>query len=157
MLAGQVRMDLEPGRIGFMSTQRRENRWQRIGCTKRAAALEKSSPAPIVQQIRALATVGTAPPRFGARLATNSLHLDSCTSRYFELFAQEIRRGLPPIWEACHTVASLTAGRRSSLPLIPHPSALDSFHPALPQFPAANRSRTERYDGKRDLYFQHAA
>jgi hypothetical protein len=89
--------------------------------------------------------------------ATNSLQLDSFTSGYFELFAQEIRRGSPPVWETSRTVASLTASRRSSLPLIPRPSVLEPLHPALPQFPAANRGRTERYDGKRNLHFQHAA
>jgi hypothetical protein len=31
------------------------------------------------------------------------------------------------------------------------------YHPALPQVPAALRRRPERQDGKRDLYFQHAA
>jgi len=30
-------------------------------------------------------------------------------------------------------------------------------HPALPRVPVAVCNRTERYDGKRDLYFQHAA
>jgi len=167
-LAGQVRMDLEPGRIGFMSTQRweshtaltTEDRWR--GAMRDWRSLSDTACAENCVQLDVARTAlqcSSPPMALTAphREATNSLHLDSCTSRYFELFAQEIRRGSPPIWEACHTVASLTASRRSSLPLIPHPSALDSFHPALPQFPAANRSRTERYDGKRDLYFQHAA
>ncbi len=30
-------------------------------------------------------------------------------------------------------------------------------HPTLPRVPAAIGCRTERYDGKRNLYFQHAA
>ena len=89
--------------------------------------------------------------------ATNSLQSDSCISRYVQLVAPEIRRGWPPVWGAGRAVSSLTASRRSSLPLIPLPSAIESLHPALPQFPAAKSSRTERYDGKRDLHFQHAA
>ena len=147
-------MDLEPGRIGFMSTQRRENRWQRTGCTKRAAALEKSSPAPIVQQIRALATVGTAPPRFGARLATNSLYLDY---RFVSVVRQDVRRGSPPFGAGRRTKTSSPTTHGSSLRHIPAPSGTARLHLTLSQDPAAYRRRAERYDGKRDLYFQHAA
>jgi hypothetical protein len=75
-------MDLEPGRIGFMNTQRRENRWQRTSCTQRAGASRTpgdgsespgwrlsghASPAPIAQKSRAHAKVGTAPPATPAR------------------------------------------------------------------------------------------
>ena len=93
-LAGQVRMDLEPGRIGFMSTQRRENHWQRRSCTQSAGASRHGNSAPIARRDRAHARVGTAPPATPAwfhpsdgdlslgareRLATNSLQSDCRT------------------------------------------------------------------------------
>ena len=137
-----------------MSTQRRENRWQRTGCTKRPAALEKSSPAPIVQQVRALAKVGTAPPSFGARLATNSLYLDS---RFVPVVRQDLRRGSPPFGAGRRTKSSSPTAHGSSLRHIPTPSGTARLHLTLSQDPAAYRHRAERYDGKRDLYFQHAA
>jgi hypothetical protein len=167
-LAGQVRMDLEPGRIGFMSTQRRESHsapttedcwegamrdWRRLSDTACAENREQLEVARTALQSSSSAKDRTAPHWE----ATNSLQLDSCISRYFELVAPAIRRGPPPVWEAGYTVTGLTASRRSSLPLYPHPPVLENIHPALPQFPAADRSRTERYDGKRDLHFQHAA
>jgi hypothetical protein len=70
-------MDLEPGRIGFMNTQRRENhstpatkayrrgsrnRWRRTSCTQSAGAPGHASPAPVARESRARARVGTAPP-----------------------------------------------------------------------------------------------
>jgi hypothetical protein len=167
-LAGQVRMDLEPGRIGFMSTQRREspsaqtteycwNRvpgdWRRLSDTACAENSEQLEVARAALQSSSSANDRTAPHWE----ATNSLQLDSRISRHFELVAQEIRRGSPSDWKACRPVTKLTGSRRSSLPLYPHPPVLEHFHLALPQFPAADRSRTERYDGKRDLHFQHAA
>ncbi len=81
-------MDLAPGRKGFMSTQRRENRWQRISCTHGAGVSrvpgDRSSSrgwrvsghadtAPVAQHGGAQARVGTAPPAATAWLATNSL------------------------------------------------------------------------------------
>ena len=50
-----------PGRIGFMSTQRRENRWQRLNCAARAGVMELSGSAPDTRHARAIASGGTAP------------------------------------------------------------------------------------------------
>jgi hypothetical protein len=167
-LAGQVRMDLEPGRIGFMSTQRWESHstpttedcwrgalkeWRRLSDTACAENREQLEVARTALQGSSSATALTAPHWE----ATNSLQSDSCISMYVQVVAPEIRRGSPPIWGAGRTVSNPTASRRSSLPLVPLPPVLESLHPALPQFPAAKSSRTERYDGKRDLHFQHAA
>jgi hypothetical protein len=84
-------MDLEPGRIGFMNTQRREDRWQRTSCTHGAGASRHLSSGPIMLHGSAQAKVGTAPPAAPAwfrpsdgdlspgapaRLATNSLQSD---------------------------------------------------------------------------------
>ena len=87
---GQVQMDRAPGRIGFMSTQRRESRWRHIDCSDCAEVLGRSIPDPQTGRVRANASGGTAPPIFSAsfhpsdedlslgapaRLATNSLQL----------------------------------------------------------------------------------
>ena len=159
-LAGQVRMDLEPGRIGFMSTQRRENRWQRTSCTKSARASGHANPAPIALHCRALATVGTAPPAISAWLATNSLQSDHSYLNFVTLawfVSQDIRRSSPPPGAGIRAATGTRTTRRSFLPFIPSPAGFTGFHPTLPQFPVGDRRWTERYDGKRDLHLQHAA
>jgi hypothetical protein len=107
-------MDLEPGRIGFMNTQRRENhstpatkayrrrsrnRWRRTSCTQRAGAPGHASPAPIARESRARANGGTAPPALSAShpsdgdpspgapdgLATNSLQSDCRTMKFVQI------------------------------------------------------------------------
>ncbi len=52
--------------------------------------------------------------------------------------------------------SSAAGARRSSLRHLSFPVPA-RLHPALPQAPTGNRRWAERYDGKRDLYFQHAA
>lgn len=42
-------------------------------------------------------------------------------------------------------------------PPIPTPAVFARVHPTLPHVPAALGCRTERYDGKGNLYFKHAA
>jgi hypothetical protein len=186
-LAGQVRMDLEPGRIGFMSTQRRENRWQRTSCTLGAGASRvpgdrsaspgwrvsgHATPAPIAQYDRAYANGGTAPPRTSAWLATNSLQSDRRTIKLVKpvrfvplvplvpFFSRDIRHSShssPPSGAALRAATGTLATHRSSLPHIPSSSGFVCLHPTLPRFPAGKRRWTERYDGKRDLHLQHAA
>jgi hypothetical protein len=83
-----------------MSTQRRENRWQRTSCTHGAGVSrvpgDRSSswgwrvpghanPAPTAQHGRAQAKVGTAPPAAAAWLATNSLQSDYRTMQLIQL------------------------------------------------------------------------
>ncbi len=167
-IAGQIRMDLEPGRIGYMSTQRRENRWQRTSCTERARA-SGTLPTWIAPQGRAFATDGTAPPRTAACfhpsdkspspgapewLATNSLQSDHLT---VQLAVQDYRRGSPPSGAGRHAESGRPAAFRSSLPHLPAPPVFEPLHLLLPQFPADKCRWTERYDGKRDLHLQHAA
>ena len=154
VLAGQIRMDLEPGRIGYMSTQRRENRWQRISCTGSAGVLGRESPSLFARQGPACATVGTAPPGTPVRLATNSPQSDHQTA---QLAAQDYHRGSPPPGAGLRAESGLPAAFGSSLSQIPAPSAIEPFHPALPHLPADQCRWMERYDGKRDLYLQHVA
>ena len=145
-----------------MSTQRRENRWQRRSCTDVAKGLGRIWLDLIACFARAIARVGTAPPQAVARpravrLATNSLQLGHRTSK---LVRQDFRRtppSPPPTWAARNATTGTPATRRSSLPLTPSPSVLERLHPSLPIIPAGKCRWTERYDGKRDLYFQHAA
>ena len=179
-IAGQVQMDLEPGRIGFMSTQRRENRWQRTSCTQRAETSSilgdeslslvwkvsgNASPGPVAQHGRANATVGTAPIRFhpsdndpspGAPdwSATNSLQSEYSN---LQLARQNIRRSSPPSGAGCGAAFATLATHRSSLPRIPSPSGFVCLHPTLPQFPAGKCRWTERYDGKGNLHLLYAA
>ena len=152
-----------------MSTQRREIRWRPTRSTRRLGALEQVGSAPIAAHGTVTACGGTAPPALPAwfhpsdedpspgalELATNSLPLDD---RWF-YSVQPVRflRGSPPLWVGSRQVAAVPALAGSSLPPIPLSSCHALPHPALPQFPAANRRRTERYDGKRDLHLQHAA
>jgi hypothetical protein len=158
-------MDLEPGRIGFMSTQRRENRWQRINCTHRGSVSGFANPAPIAQHGRAYAKVGTAPIWFrpsdkelspGALdwLATNSLQSDHRTIQFAR---QNIRRSSPPPGAGCRAASATLATHRSSLLRITSPSVFVCLHSTLPQFPAGKRRWTERYDGKGNLHLLNAA
>ena len=143
-----------------MSTQRRENRWQRTSCTGRVRASEQVSSAQIARQVRANANGGTAPPRTSVRLATNSLQSDYRSIqivRPVRFFRIDIRRGSPPPGAGNRTDTGSPATHGSSPPPIPFPSGFARLHPALPQIPAGRRRWAERYDGKRDLHLQHAA
>ena len=157
-------MDLKPGRIGFMNTQRRENRptpatktcrrgprdSRQYSCTEREEDSGPANLATIAQHRRAYATFGTAP----YMLATNSLQSDHLN---LQIVKQNIRRSSPPPGAGILAAADALTTHRSSLPFIPFSSGFASFHPTLPQFPAGHGRWMERYDGKRDLYLQHAA
>jgi hypothetical protein len=139
-----------------MSTQRREDRTQR-NCMECARGLGHIRLIVLAWFARAAATVGTAPPQainrlFAAWLATNSLQPDHLFAQLAPFVEQDIRRGSPPTRKP-----NRPAGFRSSHRLTPIPSALATVHPSLPNYPAGKCRWTERYDGKRDLYFQHAA
>jgi len=170
-----------------MSTQRRENgstpatkdrrrgprdRWQHRSCTEDAKRSSQIRLAFIAWFARVIASVGTVPlkalfkmpqasfhpsdqdlsPGAPERLATNSLQSDHLFAQLVPFVEQDIRRGSPPT-----RTATRSAGSRSSLPLTPIPSVLASVHPSLLNHPAGKCRWTERYDGKRDLHFQHAA
>ena len=115
------------GRIGFMSTQRREDR-RLASCTDRAGA-----------------------PGW---VTTNSRRSDRRNQQRVRLVDLYIRFGSPPLRQAAAGRPLLKSS--SDFPPDPSPAVLARLHPALPQAPAAMRCRTERYDGKRDLHFQHA-
>jgi hypothetical protein len=185
--AGSVQMDRSPGRIGFMSTQRRENRWQRRSCTGGVAPSRhwmplgderaESSRIPSLRMLlgSANASGGTAPPGFPARffscdeipspggpkwLATNSLQWDCQKVQVVSLgwqLRQNKRRGSPPLGAGLGVAFGTPATHGASPPLIPSLSGLARLRPTLPRVSAGKRRWAERYDGKRDLYLQHTA
>lgn len=161
-----------------MSTQRRENRWQRLSCAHRAEAssvlsdvysslgvgiLEPVSATPRTRLGRAVASGGTAPLLSTvwlalAWLATNSLLSDLRTRVLNRLSKLGLPYGLPPVTRAGRRAITNTSAERSlSFPHIPNLPGLTRVYPTLPQAPAGRRRWAERYDGKRDMYFQYAA
>jgi hypothetical protein len=158
-----------------MRTQRRENRWQHTTCTKCARISGQAVLAPVAPHGRAYARVGTAPPTTPASfrpsdgdpsrwppdwLATLSLQLDHRIPQFARPVDQDSQpslRSSPPLGAGRRAGFGIPATLRSSLLHIPVPSGFARPSPALPQNPAGQCRWTERYDGKRDLYFQHAA
>ena len=89
------------------------------------------------------------------RVATKSLLSDHC---YETLASPTSRRSLPPPGRAGFCSESVPrANHRSSFPHIPVLSVRIRLRHHLPHAPAGLVRRAERHDGKRDLYFQHAA
>jgi len=141
-----------------MSTQRRANRMRTIGCMECAESMELLSSAFSAQFDHAHASGGTAPVELLTyQLATNSLQSDHRNTQLVRLVLLNIRRGSPPPGAESHAVAVTSKSFGSSISHIPSLSGSARLHHSLPRVPAARSSRTERYDGKRDLYLQHAA
>ncbi len=154
-----VPTDRRPGRIEFMSTQRRAYRLQCMSCTNRAEEREANrdgslspatmrvlpSPAPFARVIHASVSGGTASPKRlvtqWAKVATNSLQKENRSVRF-------VRHGQP---------LHRSTAYRSSLSPNSILSGFARVHPTLPQDPAANGCRAERHDGKGNLHFKHAA
>jgi hypothetical protein len=159
-----------------MSTQRRENRWQ-CNCAGYARGWSQIWLLFLVWFARAIATVGTAPTNANFRLRLSNFHpsdedlspgtpdqlaTNSLQSghRFTQPVRQELRRpshSAPPSQAARRSSAASPATRRSALSLIPSPSVPERLHPSLAHIPAGQCRWTERYDGKRDLYFLNAA
>jgi hypothetical protein len=167
--AGVVPMD-RAGRIWMMSTQRREVRptlaakicrlGMRLGSWlakrwDRGEGSENHSPRPSTRNFLAIAASRTAPPETPERVATNTLRLNQRNQQPARLAPLDIRLGSPPLGRASFRSPS---GQCSPGPLSIHfPAVSSRFHRASPWAPAALSCRTERYDGKRNLHFQHAA
>ena len=136
--------------------------------------LSSKSKNPGARQGRADLSGGTAPPGFPVsfhpsdevpspgtpvRLATNSLQSDHHAVRLAWPVHKDKRhnpRSLPPPGAGSSAAAvTIASDRFSAHP--PSPPGYARIHPSLVWVPAALSCRTERYDGKRDLYLQHAA
>ncbi len=166
-----------------MSTQKRANRTtpatttcrpgprfrrQRMSCTERARAWGRILSTRFARFGCAGAGGGTAPLlliiiwSIWAWLATKFLQADLLIGQLVRLVLSAERTGSPPPLGARRRLNRLAAigtpvSPRSSLPPIPFPSGFTPLHLTLPQAPDADQRRAERYDGKRDLYFLHAA
>ena len=88
-------------------------------------------------------------------VATNSLLSDHC----FETFAElgSLSSSPPRSGAGGQRLSLPQATHRLSLPHIPILPVRTHLHPTLPHAPAGEIRWAERHDGKRDLYFQHAA
>jgi hypothetical protein len=99
---------------------------------------------------------GEVPEEAIERVATNSLLSD----HRFETFAgHEGLSGSPPQLGAGSRRLSIPPGTHRSSPprILPIPPLRSHLRRPLPQAPAGEVRWAERHDGKRDLYFQHAA
>ena len=166
-----------------MSTQRRASlstpstktyRWESrgglrpTGCMEGEGSLELASPGLLgsallvsafsAQIDHADAGGGRAPRGLRRALtSTNSLQSDYRNTRPVRLVSLNIRPVSPPARAGQGAAAATLKFFGSSFPPIPSSSGFARLHPSLPRVPAALRRRSERYDGKRDMYFQHAA
>jgi hypothetical protein len=138
-------------------------------CRRRAAQVAASAGAwaPLARQV-CEAAVGTAPPEDRARsrssdtevspgapgrVATTSLPSDRLKGWPIRNVLLNALHGSPSLMPS-----RVHAGRPEPRRLSPPPPLLPSRpHLTLPQFPAGLCPRAERYDGKRDLHFIHAA
>ena len=162
--AGQVAMDRKPGRIGFMSTQRRENRstpatetcrrgpryrWRRTSCTRRSEVSGIFSPSPVARCTCSIASGRTASvshpsdqdlsPGTPVRLATNSLQSDYRIVQLVQVVlfvCQDVRQLSPPFGAGPGVTTETPATHGSSPPHIPSPSGHARLHPTLPRVPA---------------------
>jgi hypothetical protein len=167
-------MDSRARQVRFMSTQKRESRWQRKSCTERTGVFGGQSwsqgrttgndprPTHVARFASAIANGQTAPlvsilwSAF-AWMATKFLRSDHLLGQLVRPVLKADRRGSAPPRVPNRAALGTHASPRSSLPYLPYPSGSPGFHPTLPHAPAGWRRRAERYDGKRDMYFQHAA
>jgi len=158
-----------------MSTQKRASRssraalrcregWfrrQRMSCTERAEGWGGLVP-PSMARFGCAGAGGVTARLFsifwsiGAWLATKFLQADLPIGQGVRMVLTAERKVSPPHHPWLGAFGE-TVPPRSSLPPIPFPSGLTRFHWTLPQAPAADQRRAERYDGKRDLYLLHAA
>jgi hypothetical protein len=173
--AGQVLMDRAPGRIGFMSTQRRACRPQRTFRTKCARMMEQTGSsferrfgrtivsgvtAPLMSIIRLawawlLGSDAGMSPGAQDRVATNSLPSDHRSKTLARLRS---RCGSPPMRAAGRIEEpSGSATPWSSTLHSPKLPARTRLHLPLPHAPAGQNRWAERHDGKGNLHIQHAA
>jgi hypothetical protein len=151
-----------------MSTQRREGRCKRWSLESRTGMQERSCFAPIMRDRDTRTNGRTARPEIQAQLhcggtmfslamdelATNSLQKDYSI---LQLVRHTLRRDSSPLWTEPSVSFGPPALHGSSPLLISILSGSAHTRPALPQAPAGKSRWAERYDGKRDLHFQHAA
>ena len=155
-------MDAQARQVRFMSKQKRVNRSQLINCMDRVRAGSFPIPAHVARYVCAVAKGETAPVlsilwSAWAWVATKFLHSDHHYRQLVRPVLKADRRGSPPPGARHRAALGKQASPRSSLPHIPYPSGPVYLHQTLPKAPRGPCLRAERYDGQRDMYFQHAA
>jgi hypothetical protein len=165
-----AKIDGSPRQDWIMSTQRREVRTtlaaticrmvarlgsRLLGSTGRAERGKVAFLSSPTQKLAASAENRTAPPEIPVRAATNSLRLDHRNQQPAGLCPARPFFGSPA--PDSTTVKWTNPQSSLSCPTIHFPALSPRFRRTLPWAPAALCRRTERYDGKRDLHFQHAA
>jgi len=156
------------GRIGFMSTQRRDGRSAPTTETGRRSMRHGSRLAYCKDlQNRANrsghanadtwdfpASASALRAYLPAIVASSTLQQDTRCDICKQQPVRSFCPGSPPVRQAA--ALETFFDRLIGYPPTP-PAVFALFHPTLPHVPAAFGCRTERYDGKGNLYFQHAA
>lgn len=140
-----------------MSTQRRASRMIAAIAADRAKVRPLTAPLMSILWLAWawLLSFDGSSEKAADREATNSL-LSDCQNERLARF--DSRSGSPPPGEFGVHGPSLTRGtHRSSLRHVSLLPVRTHLHPTLPVAPAVEDRWAERHDGKRDLYFQHAA
>ena len=153
---------IAPGRIGIMSTQRRDGRSAPTTETGRLSMRHDSRLAQgkdLANRANQWKLANAVPLRWNFP-ANASGHLSAMaapsTLRQDTRNQQPVRflcPGSPPTRQA----AALRPFIDTGYPPIPFPAVFARVHPTLPHVPVAPGCRTERYDGKGNLYLKHAA
>lgn len=136
-------------------------RQQRMSCTERAGGRGSIAPPSMARFGCAdgggvTASLLSILWSIGVWVATKFLQVDLPFGQRVPS-ASTMERKVSPLHRPRIGALGVTISPRSSLPPIPFPTGLTRLHWTLPQAPAAHQRRAERYDGKRDLYFLHAA
>ena len=137
-----------------MSTQRRAGRMIAAIEFYRAGVRQKTAPLMSIIWLAWAWLLSASSEEAADREATDSLLSDHRNGIIAWL---DSRSGSPPPGGAHlrgHTQPRVTQTSLSHVPILP---VRVHLHPTLPQFPAGEVRWAERHDGKRDLYFQHAA
>ena len=162
---------IAPGRIGFMSTQRRDIRsapttetgrlstrhGSRLALCKnlanRANQLGQANAVLPSRVFPAFASGQTA--YLPAKATRSTLQQDTRSDTRNQQSVRSFGLASPPVWQAAGLEAF--CDRPIGYLPLPSPAFFARVHPTLPHVPAAFSCRTERYDGKGNLYFKHAA
>jgi hypothetical protein len=145
-----------------MSKERREDlRDQRSNARGSMACVGASGfeiPVPHARRRRTSSQGQTARPEVNSgSVGHNSLKLDRRTLELVRLRVFRFRHGSPPSTGSPNDQPASRALLRSSFSPTPSPSGIAHFHHTLPLAPTARGCRPERYDGKGNMYLQHAA
>ena len=163
--AGQVPMDHAHGRIGFMSTRRRENRRRNSTICEEAFAsgtqIDRATARGATALLMSIVWLAWAWFHSSDKdqspegwMATNPLRSDHRNGVIAGLISH---CSSPPKSGINRSATVVTASHRSIVPHIPIPSARTRTRRTLPQATAGQSRWAERYDGKGNLHFEHAA